>query len=110
MGKNIFVITMEMEIARNVTEIEEEIRLHGHIEWRSKKNLDEFARVHTFEKDFCIVGYATAKTMRKWGLKLMNETFTSGKDHDVYLALRKGEKNRIYYLFGLGPPTYNFIF
>ena len=31
---------MEMEIARNVTEIEEEIRLHGHVEWRSKKNLD----------------------------------------------------------------------
>ena len=69
MGKKYFCnecykrATMEMEIVRNVTKIEEEIRLHGDIEWRSKKYLDEFARVHTFEKDFCIVGYATAKTM-----------------------------------------------
>ena len=101
---------MEGDMIFETKEIMEQIHLYGHIEWRSKKNLDEFARVHTFEKDFCIVGFATAKTMQKWGLTIMNETFTSGKDHDVYLALRKGEKNRIYYLFGLGPPTYNFIF
>ena len=68
---------MEMKIARNVTEIEEEIMLHGNVEWRSKKNLDEMVRTHTFEKDFCIVGYATAKTMQKWGLKLYRETFTT---------------------------------
>ena len=97
-----------MEIARNVTEIEEEIRLHGHIEWRSKKNLDKFIDTHTFEKDFCIVRYATAKTVQKWGLKLYRETFTTPEDHDVYLALREGKKNRIYYLYGLGPPTFNY--
>ena len=91
-----------MEIARNVSEIEKEIRLHGHVEWRSKKNLDEFVLSNTFEKDFCIVGYATAKTMQKWGIKLHREMLTTPKDHDVYVAIKN---NRIYYLYGLGPST-----
>ena len=85
-------------ITKNVSEIEEEIRLHGHIEWRSKKNLDEFILSNTFEKAFCIVGYITPKTMQKWGIELYRKT----EDRDVYVAVKN---NRIYYLYGLVPPT-----
>ena len=81
-------------ITKNVAEIEEEIRSHGHIEWRSKKNLDEFIRNNTFEKDICIVGYITPRTIQKWGLDLHCE--------DYYVAVKN---NRIYYLCGLVPPT-----
>ena len=59
---------MESEmITKNVSEIEEEIRLHGHVEWRSKKNLDEHIRNNTFHKNICIVGYITSETMQKMG-------------------------------------------
>ena len=57
---------MEM-ITSNVWEIEKEIRLHGQLEWRSKKNLDDFVRDNTFDKDISIVGYITPKTVEKWG-------------------------------------------
>ena len=55
-------------IRKNVAEIEKEIRLHGRLEWRSKKNLDDFVRDNTFDKDISIVGYITPKTIEKWGL------------------------------------------
>ena len=57
-------------IKRNVPEIEEEIRLHIRVEWRSKKNLDDFVRNNTFDKDISIVGYITPKTVEKWGLHI----------------------------------------
>ena len=44
---------------KNVWEIEKEIRLHGQLEWRSKKNLVDFVRNNTFDKDISIVGYIT---------------------------------------------------
>ena len=50
-------------IKNNIKEIEEEIKLNGHIEWRSKKNLDEFLLSNTFDKDICIVGFITLKTI-----------------------------------------------
>ena len=89
-------------IKSNVAEIEEEIRLHGHIEWRSKKNLDEFARGNTFDKDICIVGYITPRTVQKWGLDIYGKTFESSKPHNVYVGVRKD--NRLCYLHGLGIP------
>ena len=42
-------------ITSNVWEIEKEIRLHGQLEWRSKKNLDDFVLDDTFEKNISIV-------------------------------------------------------
>ena len=85
-------------ITSNVWEIEKEIRLHGHIEWRSKKNLEEFIRNNTFKKDICIVGYITPQTIQKWGVKLYRESYTKPEDHDVYVAVKN---NRICYLLGL---------
>ena len=89
-------------ITKNVAEIEEEIRLHGHIEWRSKKNLDEFIRNNTFEKDICIVGYITPRTIQKWGLDLHCEPPKSNSCEDYYVAVKN---NRIYYLRALLKPT-----
>ena len=83
-------------------EIMEQIQLYGNIEWRSKKNLDDFALNHTFNEDFCIIGFATAKTLQKWGVVTMPVTPTSPKHEDTYLMLKKGI-NRIFYLFGLAP-------
>ena len=80
-------------IKRNVSEIEEEIRSHGHIEWRSKKNLDKMVSKNTFEKDICIVGYITPRTIQKWELKLYRESYTKPEDHDVYVAVKN---NKIY--------------
>ena len=81
-------------------EIMEQIQLYGNIEWRSKKNLDNFALNHTFNEDFCIIGFATAKTLQKWGVQPMPVTPTSQTPKDAYLMLKKGT-NRIFYLFGL---------
>ena len=82
-------------IKDNVEEIEEEIHLHGDVEWRSKKNLDEFVMSNTFDKDICIVGFITPKTMQKWGIDL-------GRSFEyVYVGVRKG---RICYLRGLEIP------
>ena len=58
-------------ITSNVWEIEKEIRLHGHIEWRSKKNLDDLVRGNTFDKDISIVGYITPRTIEKMGSKCL---------------------------------------
>ena len=82
-------------IKNNIKEIEEEIKLNGHIEWRSKKNLDEFVLSNTFNKDICIVGFITPKTIQKWGLDLARSF-----DY-VYVGVRKG---RICYLKGLAIP------
>ena len=73
-------------------EIREQIRLYGHIEWRSKKNLDTFLLQNTFQ-NFRIVGYATAKTLQKWGE-------THHKDPAYIVA----KNTRFYYLLGLGKP------
>ena len=78
-------------IKRNVSEIEEEIRSHGHVEWRSKKNLDDMVSNNAFEKDICIVGYITPRTIQKCGLDL------PPKNH--YVGVKKD--NRICYLYGL---------
>ena len=83
-------------IKSNVWEIEKEIRLHGHIEWRSKKNLDTFVRDNTFDKNISIVGYITPKTIEKCGLDI-NE-----KDN-LYVGVRRDKS--LCYLLGLGIPT-----
>ena len=82
-------------IKSNVWEIEKEIRLHEQLEWRSKKNLDDFVRNNTFDKDISIVGYITPKTVEKWGLNIFGKTFTADKPDNVYLGVRKN-KNLCY--------------
>ena len=85
-------------ITKNVLEIEEEIRLHEPIEWRSKKNFDEFVRSNTFEKDISIIGYITPRTIEKWGLDMNGYI----KTNNVYVGVRKNK--RLCYLQGLGIP------
>ena len=85
-------------ITKNVWEIEKEIRLHGQLEWRSKKNLDNFVRGNTFEKDISIVGYITPKTVEKWGLDARGFS----KTHNVYVGVRKNKS--LCYLQGLNIP------
>ena len=85
-------------IKRNVPEIEKEIRLHGQLEWRSKKNLDDFVRDNTFDKDISIVGYITPKTVEKWGLDIRGDS----KTHNVYVGVRKNKS--LCYLQGNGIP------
>ena len=82
-------------IKSNVWEIEKEIRLHEQLEWRSKKNLDDFVRNNTFDKDISIVGYITPKTVEKWGLNIFGKTFTADKPDNVYVGVRKN-KNLCY--------------
>ena len=78
-------------IKSNVWEIEKEIRLHGQVEWRSKKNLDDYVRDNTFDKDISIVGYTTPKTVEKWDLDARGFS----KTHNVYVGVRKN-KNLCY--------------
>ena len=85
-------------INRNVAEIEEEIRLHGHIEWRSNKNSDDLVRGNTFDKDISIVGYITSRTIEKWGLNV----YGYSKTHNVYVGVRKNKS--LCYLQGHGIP------
>ena len=85
-------------ITENVSEIEKEIRLHGQLEWRSKKNLDDFVRVNTFEKDISIVGYITPKTVEKWGLHIRGYIETQ----NFYVGVRKNKS--LCYLQGHGIP------
>ena len=100
---------MKEDMILATKEIMEQIRLYGHIEWRSKKNLDDFALNHTLNGDFCIIGFATAKTLQKWGVVTMPVTPTDRKQKDTYLMLKKGI-NRIFYLFGLVPHKEIFFF
>ena len=88
---------MEM-ITSNVWEIEKEIRLHGQLEWRSKKNLDEFVNSNTFDKDISIVAYITPRTVEKWGLNIRGDS----KTHNVYVGVRKNKN--LCYLQGNGIP------
>ena len=46
-----------------------------------------------------IIGFATPKTLQKWGVVTMPVTPTSQKHDDAYLMLKKGI-NRIFYFFG----------
>ena len=85
-------------IKSNVWEIEKEIRLHGQLEWRSKKNLDNFVLNNTFEKNFSIVGYITPKTVEKWGLDARGFS----KTDNVYVGVRKNKN--LCYLQGHGIP------
>ena len=85
-------------ITKNVPEIEEEIRLHGQREWRSKKNLDDFVLQNTFEKDISIVGYITPKTVEKWGLDIRGYI----KTQNFYVGVRKNKS--LCYLQGLNIP------
>ena len=87
-------------ITKNVPEIEEEIRLHGQLEWRSKKNLDDFALNNTFEKDISIVSYITSKTVEKWGLDIRGYIETQ----NFYVGVRKNKS--LCYLQGLNIPRY----
>ena len=83
-------------ITKNVSEIEEEIQLHGHIEWRSKKELDNYILSNRFEKDIRIVGHITPRTIRRWGLdKWIHEAINH------YVGVRNG---RVFYLQGHGIP------
>ena len=88
---------MKEDMILATKEIMEQIQLYGNIEWRSKKNLDDFALNHTFNGDFCIIGFATAKTLQKWEVETMPVTPTDRKQKDAYLMLKKGI-NRIFYL------------
>ena len=88
-------------ITSNVWEIEKEIRLYGQLEWKSKKNLDDYVLNNRFDKDISVVGYITPRTIEKWGVKLYRESITKPKDHDVYVAVKN---NRICYLLGLCIP------
>ena len=74
-------------IKSNVWEIEKEIRLHGQLEWRSKKNLDDFVLNNTFEKKFSIVGYITPKTVEKWGLHIHRYIETQ----NFYVGVRRNK-------------------
>ena len=87
-------------IKDNVEEIVEEIRLHGDVEWRSEKNLDEFVMSNTFGKDICIVGFITPKTIQKWGLELKSVP----NNKDVFVAVKN---NRICYFYGLSSKLYS---
>ena len=78
-------------IKSNVWEIEKEICLHGQVEWRSEKNLDDYVRDNTFDKDISIVGYITPKTVEKWGLDIYGKTFTADKPYNVYVGVRKNK-------------------
>ena len=89
-------------IKSNVWEIEKEIRLHGQVEWRSEKNLHDYVRGNTFDKDISIVGYITPKTVEKWGLIIYGKTFTADKPHNVYVGVRKNKS--LCYLQGSGIP------
>ena len=82
-------------IRKNVAEIEKEIRLHGQLEWRSKKNLDNFVRDNTFDKDISIVGYITPKTIEKWGLHFRGS-------NNFYIGVRRNKS--LCYLQGNGIP------
>ena len=84
---------MESEmITKNVSEIEEEIRLQGHVEWRSKKNLDKHILSLPWDENTRIVGHITSNTMQKWGIDL-------GRSFDyVYIGVKNGG---ICYLRGL---------
>ena len=85
-------------IKSNVWEIEKEIRLHGQLEWRSEKNLDDFVRNNTFDKDISIVGYITPKTIEKWGLHIRGYIETQ----NFYVGVRKNKN--LCYLQGHGIP------
>ena len=85
-------------ITKNVWEIEKEIRLHGQLEWRSKKNLDDFVLDNTFEKDISIVGHITPKTVEKWGLDFSGYIETQ----NFYVGVRRNKS--LCYLQGLGIP------
>ena len=85
-------------IRKNVSEIEKKIRLHGQLEWRSKKNLDDYVRDNTFDKDISIVGYITPKSIEKWGLDVNGYSET----HNVYVGVRKNKS--LCYLRGNGIP------
>ena len=84
--------------AKNVSEIEKEIRLHGQLEWRSKKNLDDFILDNTFDKDISIVGYIMPRTVEKWGLNVRGYSET----HNVYVGVRRNKS--LCYLQGNGIP------
>ena len=85
-------------ITKNVSEIEEEIRLHGQLEWRSKKNLDNYVSSNTFGKDISIVGYITPKTIEKWGLNIRGYIETQ----NFYIGIRKNKS--LCYLQAVGIP------
>ena len=85
-------------ITKNMPEIEEEIRLHGQLEWRSKKNLDDFVLRNTFEKDISIVGYITPRTVEKWGLNIRGYIETQ----NFYVGVRRNKS--LCYLQGHGIP------
>ena len=85
-------------ITKNVSEIEKEIRLHRQLEWRSKKNLDDFVLGNTFEKDISTVGYITPKTVEKWGLSIRGYIETQ----NFYVGIRKNKN--LCYLQGHGIP------
>ena len=87
-------------ITSNVWEVEKEIRLHGQLEWRSKKNLDDFVLDNTFEKDVSIVGYITPKTVEKWGLHILGYIETQ----NFYVGVRKNKS--LCYLQGLNITRY----
>ena len=78
------------DICTTTEEIREQIRLYGHIEWKSKKNLDTFLSQNT-SNDFRIIGFATCKTLQKWGEKQY--------EYPVYIAAKN---TRFYYLLGIG--------
>ena len=88
-------------ITKNVLDIEEEIRLHGQLEWRSKKNLDNFVLRNTFEKDISIVGYITPRTVEKWGLNIRGYIETQ----NFYVGVKKNKNLCYLQRHGIPPPV-----
>ena len=79
----------EEDMIFTTKEIMEQIQLYGNIEWRSRKNL-YMALYQNLFNEFRIIGYASRKTLNKWG-------YQSFKD-PAYIAT---QSTSIYFLRGL---------
>ena len=80
---------MKEDMIFTTKEIIKQIQLYGNIEWRSKKNLC-IALYQNLSNEFRIIGYASRKTLNKWG-------YQSFKD-PAYIAT---QNTSIYFLRGL---------
>ena len=80
---------MKEDMIFTTKEIMEQIQLYGNIELRSRKNL-YMALYQNLSNEFRIIGYASRKTLNKWG-------YQSFKD-PAYIST---QNTSIYFLRGL---------
>ena len=72
------------DICTTTKEIREQIRLYGHIEWRSRKNL-YMALYQNLSNEFRIIGYASIKTLNKWGYRTFKDpTYIATQNTSIY--------------------------